>query len=116
MQLTWRRETTRHWHSHRSSHAHRWGHGSSGESSAQVRRIQRVRLAFCAVCIRDAVDDLLCLLARDLLVISLDVAQVVATAVVRLAHAHTVVCEVHIAVVAEELRHRGDRRFGGARR
>jgi hypothetical protein len=30
---------------------------------------------------------------------------VVATAVVRLAHAHTVVCKVHIAVVAEELRH-----------
>lgn len=29
----------------------------------------------------------------------------VATAVVRLSHAHTVVREVHIAVVAEELRH-----------
>jgi hypothetical protein len=30
---------------------------------------------------------------------------VVATAVVRLAYAHAVVCEVHIAIVAEELRH-----------
>lgn len=36
----------------------------------------------------------------------------VATAVVRFAHAHTVVCEVHIAVVAEELRHRCDCGFG----
>ena len=41
----------------------------------------------------------------DLLVIVDDVAQVVATRVMRLAHAHGVVGEVDIAVVAEELRH-----------
>lgn len=41
----------------------------------------------------------------DLLVVVDDVAQVVATRVMRLAHAHGVVGEVDIAVVAEELRH-----------
>lgn len=41
----------------------------------------------------------------DLLVVVDDVAQVVATRVVRFAHAHGVVREVDIAVVAEELRH-----------
>jgi len=41
----------------------------------------------------------------DLLVVVDDVAQVVATRVMRLAHAHGVVGEIDIAVVAEELRH-----------
>ena len=41
----------------------------------------------------------------DLLVVVDDIAQVVATRVMRLAHAHRVVGEVDIAVVAEELRH-----------
>ena len=97
-----------------SRHRHWWapreasGHRSSGIPSAQVRRIQRICLTLRTVRIRDAVDDLLCLLGGDLLVVRLHVAQVVAAAVVRLAHAHTVVRKVHIAVVAEELRHRGD--------
>lgn len=41
----------------------------------------------------------------DLLVVVDDIAQVVATRVVRLSDAHGVVGEVDIAVVAEELRH-----------
>ena len=41
----------------------------------------------------------------NLLVVVDDVAQVVAAGVVRLAHAHRVVREVDIAVVAEELGH-----------
>jgi hypothetical protein len=41
----------------------------------------------------------------NLLVVVDDVAQVVATRVMRLAHAHGVVSEVDIAVVAEELWH-----------
>lgn len=41
----------------------------------------------------------------DLLVVVDDVAQMVATRVMRLAHAHGVVGEVDIAVVAKELRH-----------
>ena len=45
----------------------------------------------------------------DLLVVVDDIAQVVATRVMRLAHAHGVVGEVDIAVVAEELRHGCDR-------
>ena len=94
----------RHWRSSRKSS----GHGPSGISSAQIRRIQRIRLTFCAVCICNAVDDLLCLLRGNLFVIGLDVAEVVAAAVVRLADTHTVVREVHITVVAEELRHRGE--------
>jgi hypothetical protein len=49
---------------------------------------------------------LLCLVARYLLVVGLDVAEVVATVVVGLAHAHTIVREVDIAIVTEELGHR----------
>lgn len=41
----------------------------------------------------------------DLLIVVDDVAEVVASRVMRLAHAHGVVGEVDIAVVAEELRH-----------
>jgi hypothetical protein len=48
---------------------------------------------------------LLCLVARYLLVVGLDVAEVVAAIVMGLPHAHTVVGEVDITVVAEELRH-----------
>lgn len=113
--LTWRRESTGHRHAHRASHAHahRRRHGASREAAVQVRRVQRVRLAFQVVCIRDAVNDLLCLVARYLLVVGLDVAQVIATAVVRFAYAHTVVREVDIAVVAKELRHCGGCEFQG---
>lgn len=50
----------------------------------------------------DAVDDGLGLLMADLLVVVDDVAQVVAPAVVGLAHAHGVVRQVDIAVVAED--------------
>jgi hypothetical protein len=53
----------------------------------------------------DGVDDGLGLFMTDLLVVVNNVAQVVASAVVRLAHAHGVVRKVHIAVVAEELGH-----------
>lgn len=41
----------------------------------------------------------------DLLIVVNNITQVVATAVVCFAHAHGVVGEVDIAVVAEELRH-----------
>jgi hypothetical protein len=94
----------RHTHWRHTRHA---THRASRESSVQILLKQRVRLAFCVVCICDTVDDLLGLVARYLLVVGLDVAQVVATVVVRLAHAHTIVCEVDIAVVAEELGHGG---------
>lgn len=50
----------------------------------------------------DGVDDGLGLLVTDLLVVVDDVAQVVAAAVVRLAHRHAVVRQVDIAVVAED--------------
>lgn len=102
MQPTWWWEAR---HTHRG-HARHSAHGASGEASAQVLLKQRICLAFCVVGIRDAVDDLLCLVARDLFVVGLDVAKVVASVVMRLAHTHTVVCEVDIAVVAEELGHR----------
>lgn len=117
--LTWRRET-RHpsshptHTSHRPSHAHRrhthpahHPHGAPGEASTQVLLEQRIRLALGVVRICYAVDDLLCLVAADLFVVGLDVAQVVATVVVSFAHAHTVVREIYIAVVAEELWHCG---------
>ena len=56
----------------------------------------------------------------DLLVVVDDVAQVVASAVVCFPHAHTIVREVDVAVVAEELGHVGGvvregRRGGGDR-
>ena len=67
-------------------------------------------LALGRVRVCDAVDDALCFFMADLLVVVDDVAQVVAAGVVRLAHAHRVVREVDIAVVAEELGHgRGSR-------
>lgn len=50
----------------------------------------------------DGVDDRLRLLMTNLLVVIDDVAQVVSATVVCLAHAHTVVREVDIAVVAED--------------
>jgi len=66
-----------------------------------------VGLALCGVGRGDAVDDGLGLFVADLLVVVDDVAQVVPAAVVGLAHAHRVVGEVDIAVVAEEFRHDG---------
>jgi hypothetical protein len=51
---------------------------------------------------RDAVNDRLCLLVTDLLVVVDDVTEVVATAIVGFAHRHGVVCQVDIAVVAED--------------
>lgn len=51
---------------------------------------------------RDAVDDGLGLLVTDLLVVVDDVAQVVSTTVVGLAHRHGVVRQVDIAVIAED--------------
>ena len=63
--------------------------------------------------IGNAVDNLLCLIARYLLVIGLDVAQVVAAVIVRFSHAHRVVREVDIAIVAEELWHRDAFQKGG---
>ena len=74
--------------------------------SGQVRGVQGIRLAFRTVRVCNTVDDLLCLVARYLLVVGLDVAEVVATVVVGLAHAHTIVREVDIAIVTEELGHR----------
>lgn len=53
----------------------------------------------------DAVDDGLCLLVADLLVVVDDVAKMVATTVVGFAHRHGVVRQVDIAVIAEELWH-----------
>jgi len=100
---SWRREPR---HTHRG-HSH-WGHsahGSSREATSQVLLEQRVGLSFCVVCVGNTVDDLLCLVAGYLLVVGLNVAEVIAAVVVRLPHAHTVVGEVDIAVVAEELRH-----------
>lgn len=54
----------------------------------------------------DGVDNGLSLLVADLLVVVYHVSQVVSAAVVSLAHAHGVVREVDIAIVAEELGHR----------
>lgn len=98
--------TPGHRHTHGPTHSHWRRHRTSWKPSAQVRSIERIRLALGAVCVRDAVDDLLCLVAGDLLVVGLHVAQMVAAAVVRFAHTHTVVRKVDIAVIAEELRHR----------
>jgi hypothetical protein len=61
-----------------------------------------VGLAFGGVTGCDAVNDALSLLVADLLVVVDNVAQVVATTIMGFAHAHRVVCEVHIAVVAED--------------
>lgn len=103
LRLTWWWEA-RHTHWWHAGHSTHW---ASRESSIQVLLEQWVRLSFCVVCIRDTVDDLLRLVTRYLLVVCLNVAEVIAAVVVRLPHAHTVVCEINIAVVAEELGHRG---------
>jgi hypothetical protein len=107
--LTWRREarhtTRRHAH-RRSSHAHSHaGHRSSRKTAAQVGLIQRICLSLRVVRVRYTINNLLCLVARYLLVVCLHVAEVVATIVVRFPYAHTIVSKVDIAVVAEELRH-----------
>jgi len=67
---------------------------------------QRVRLSFGVVGIGNTINDLLCLVAGYLLVVGLNVAEVVATIVVGLAHTHTIVGEVDIAVIAEKFGHR----------
>ena len=59
------------------------------------------------VAVRDAVDYALRLLGSNLLVVVDDITEVVTAAVVSFAHAHRVVGEVDIAVVAEEFRHLG---------
>lgn len=50
----------------------------------------------------DGIDNGLGLLVADLLVVVDDVADVVATGVVGFAHAHRVVCQVDIAIVAKD--------------
>lgn len=102
---TWWREA-RHTH-RRHAHARHSTHWASRKSSSQVLLEQRICLSFRVVGVGDTVDDLLGLVARYLFVVGLDVAEVVAAVVMRLPNAHTVVCEVNIAVVAEELGHRG---------
>jgi hypothetical protein len=105
--LTRRREArhTARRHAHRrSTHTHST-HGPSSKTSAQIGLIQRVGLSFQVVRVRYAVDNLLCLVAGYLLIVCLHVAEVVAAIVVSFPHAHAVVGEVDIAVVAEELRH-----------
>lgn len=67
--------------------------------------LQRHALSLGRVRTRDAVDDSLCLLVTDLLVVVDDVTEVISAAVVRLSDAHRVVREVDIAVVAEEFGH-----------
>jgi hypothetical protein len=111
---TWRRKSRhsphrRHAH-RRPSHAHAHSHSthrSTRKASAQVCLVKRIRLTFRVVRVRYAVDDLLCLVARYLLVVCLHIAEMVATVVVGLAHAHAVVRKVYIAVIAEELGHYG---------
>lgn len=77
-----------------------WRRGAEA-GTAHVSVLQHgVDLAFGGVGRGDGVDDALGLLVTDLLVVFDDVAQVVTTAVVSLAHAHRVVGEVDIAVIA----------------
>lgn len=64
----------------------------------------RVRLTLSGVGRGDGVDDALGLLVANLLVVLDDVAQMVTTVVVSLAHAHRVVRKVHIAVIAWRVR------------
>lgn len=80
------------------------GEGGGGGGPGLVLRQHGVGvgLALGGVRRRDAVDDGLGLLVADLLVVVHDVAQVVAPAVVGLAHAHRVVRQVDVAVVAED--------------
>jgi hypothetical protein len=107
-----RHTTRRHTH-RRSSHTHsaHASHGPSRKAAAQIGLIQRIRLSLRVVCVRYTINNLLCLVAGNLLVVRLHVAEVVAAIVVSLPHAHTVVSEVDIAVVTEELRHRVALRF-----
>lgn len=81
-----------------------WGEGAASWLVLGQHRVV-VGLALGGVGGGDGVDDRLGFLVADLLVVVYDIAQVVATAVVCFAHAHGVVGEVDIAVVAEELRH-----------
>ena len=76
-----------------------------GAEATHGSLVHGVRLALGVVRISDTVNDQLRLLARDLFVVGLNIAQVIATGIVSLAHAHGVVGEVDIAVVAEEFWH-----------
>jgi hypothetical protein len=91
------------------------GWGREAALARLVLRQHRVGMGLALGGIRrgDGVDDGLGLFVADLLVVINDVAQVVASAVVRLAHAHGVVRKVHIAVVAEEFGHLGRITRGG---
>jgi hypothetical protein len=93
-------------HTHTGHSSHRRSHRPSRETSTQILLEQRIRLSFCVVRVGYAVDDCLCLIRGYLLIVRLHVAEVVSAVVMCLAHAHTVVGEVDIAVIAEELRHR----------
>lgn len=78
-----------------------WTAEGSGTGSTKVHtRRGRHRLSLGSIAVGDAVDDGLCLLMSNRLVVLDDVAQVVAAGVVRFADAHGVVSEVDIAVVA----------------
>jgi DNA-binding transcriptional LysR family regulator len=90
-------------HTHTGHSSHRRSHRPSRETSTEILLEQRIRLSFCVVRVGYAVDDCLCLIRGYLLIVRLHVAEVVSAVI---AHAHTVVGEVDIAVVAEELRHR----------
>lgn len=104
-------------HSH--TLAHTWRHAHARKPSLVQHRVIG-SLSLRRVRVRDTVDDALRFLMPDLLVVIYDVAQVVAAGVVRFAHAHGVVGEVDIAVVAEEFGHGcgalGARVCGGGRR
>ena len=85
----------------RRSSSHPWRTSHSGVIVHGVR----ARLPLGVIAVGDAVDDALRLLVPDLLVVLDDIAEVVAAGVVGFAHAHAVVREVDVAVVAEEFRH-----------
>jgi hypothetical protein len=109
-ELTWRweaRHTARRHPHRRPSHTHsaHASHGPSRKAAAQIGLIQRIRLSLRVVRVRYTINNLLCLVAGYLLVVRLHVAEVVAAIVVSFPHAHTIVSEVDIAVVTEELRH-----------
>lgn len=87
-------------------HATGWGECAGPSQAAAGLVVQEhgvvVGLSLGGVRRGDGVDDGLGLLVTDLLVVVDDVAQVVTAAVVGLAHAHAVVREVDIAVIAED--------------
>jgi hypothetical protein len=93
----------------RRRHAAGEAKGRGEPASGLVLREHRVGVGLALGGVRggDGVDDRLGLFVADLLVVVDNVAQVILSAVVRLTHAHGVVRQVDIAVVAEEFRHVG---------